>query len=234
MDIQVLASSSSGNCYRISDGKTALLLDAGISIKEIRQKLAFRLHEIDACLVTHEHGDHAKAVPDLVKAGVEVCASMGTAAALENDLSLLTKVKALQQFRVNTFDILPFDVQHDAAEPLGFLIYSTETKEKLLFATDTYYVKYTGFKGVNYYMVECNYAKDILDRNYENKLIEASFRNRLIKSHFSLENVKKFFEANDLNACREIYLMHLSAANSDTDRFKREIQELTGVPVTIC
>lgn len=62
MDIQVLASSSKGNCYRVSNGSTPLLLECGIRFKEIQQKLNFRLSEIAGCLVSHEHQDHCKAV----------------------------------------------------------------------------------------------------------------------------------------------------------------------------
>lgn len=72
IDIKAIASGSSGNCYRVSDGSTALLLDAGISIYKIQQGLDFRLSEIAGALISHEHMDHAKAVPDLAKRGVLV------------------------------------------------------------------------------------------------------------------------------------------------------------------
>ena len=52
MDIQVLASSSSGNCYCISDGSTPLLIEAGIQFKQIQQRLNFWLSEIAGLLVT--------------------------------------------------------------------------------------------------------------------------------------------------------------------------------------
>lgn len=232
MDIQVLASGSKGNCYRISDGKTSLLLECGIPIKEIKQKLNFRLCNIDACLVTHEHMDHGKAAIDLLKAGVEVFMTKGTAQAFETDCLKPTIIKSLEQFKVGTFDILPFETEHDAYEPVGYLIYSNKLKEKLLFATDTYYVKYR-FQGLNYIMVECNYASDILEANIETGTVPVPFKNRLLQSHFSLENVKKFLKANDLSQTLEIHLIHLSDANSDELRFKKEIQELTGIPVII-
>lgn len=232
MDIQVLASSSSGNCYRISDGKTSLLLECGIPFKEIQKKLSFKLHEIDGCLVTHEHLDHAKSVMELLKSGIDVYMSCGTAKSFEHDFFKTTNIKALGQFKVGTFEVLPFDVQHDAIDPLGFVLYSTVTKEKLLFATDTYYIKYQ-FPKLNYIMVECNYAIDILKANFEAGKLTAALKGRLLQSHFELSNVKKFLQANDLSKVKEIYLLHLSSGNSDEGRFKREIQELTGKPVII-
>ncbi len=232
MDIKVLASSSSGNCYRISDGHTALLLECGISIQRIREGLGFRLSEIDGCLISHEHKDHCKAAGDVIRAGIDIYLSKGTKEAIGLDGHRIKVVKALEQFRIGTFTILPFDTQHDAAEPLGYLVYSNKTKEKLLFATDTYYIKYK-FTGLTHIMVECNYASDILYSNIEKGLVPEGLKNRLLRSHFSLENVKNFLKANDLSKVQEIYLMHLSSGNSDAERFKREIQSLTGKPVYI-
>lgn len=232
MDIQILASGSSGNCYKVSDGQTSLLLECGIPFREIQKKLNFKLYEVDGCLISHEHGDHSKAIMELLKSGIDVYTSKGTAAPFENDIFKAIHVEAEKQFQVGTFDILPFDTQHDAAEPLGFILYSRVTKEKLLFATDTYYVKYR-FGSLNYIMVECNYAIDILRANSEAGKLPLALKNRLLQSHFELSNVKKFLQSNDLSKVKEIYLLHLSDGNSDEKRFKREIQELTGKPVII-
>lgn len=173
------------------------------------------------------HKDHCKAAKDVIKAGIDVYMSKGTKEAIGLDGHRIKVVKALEQFQIGTFVILPFDTQHDAAEPLGYLVYSNKTGEKLLFATDTYYIKYR-FSGLNFIMVECNYASDILYDNIEKGLVHEGLKNRLLQSHFSLENVKKFLLANDLSKVQGIYLMHLSSGNSDAERFKREVQELTG------
>ena len=82
-------------------------------------------------------------------------------------------------------------------------------------------------------MIECNYASDILYRNVENGSVPMVLKNRLLTSHFSLDNVKEFLKANDLSKVQEIWLLHLSDGNSDAERFKREIMELTGKPVYI-
>ena len=49
------ASGSRGNCYRITDGSTPLLLECGIQYKQIQKGCGFRLSEIRACLISHEH-----------------------------------------------------------------------------------------------------------------------------------------------------------------------------------
>jgi len=70
MTFTSLASSSHGNCYVVSDGKTTILLECGISFRRIKKGLGFDLSNIRACLVSHEHKDHAKSVMDFIKSGV--------------------------------------------------------------------------------------------------------------------------------------------------------------------
>lgn len=231
IDIQVLASSSRGNCYRITDGSTPLLLEAGIQFKDIQRGLNFRVSDIVGVLISHEHKDHSKAIADVMKAGIDCYMSLGTAEALNISGHRVKTITPLQQFHIGTWTILPFETQHDAKEPVGFLLVN-QAGEKLLFATDTYYVRYK-FVGLTHIMVECNYSLDILRANVEDSLVDEAQKNRLLQSHFSLANVKEFLRSNDLSQVREIHLLHLSDGNSDADRFKREIQELTGKPVYV-
>ena len=78
MEIRSLASSSKGNCYRVTDGNAPLLLECGIPIKDIQRGLDFGLSEIQGCLISHEHKDHAKALKDLSSRGIDIFASSGT------------------------------------------------------------------------------------------------------------------------------------------------------------
>ena len=133
MTFTSLASSSRGNCYVASDGETAILLECGISFRRIKKELGFDLSTIRGCLVSHEHKDHAKSVMDMIKSGIEVFASEGTAEAL--DCALITPVEAGAQFRVGSLEIMPFRTWHDAREPLGFLIYSRRDGEPSTWVT---------------------------------------------------------------------------------------------------
>lgn len=231
IDIQVLASGSRGNCYRIDDGSTPLLLECGIPYKEIQKKLKFKISDIIGCLITHEHGDHSKAIKDVIKTGIDCYMSQGTAKALNVSGHRVHIVQRKQQFKVGTWTILPFDTQHDAVEPLGFLMVN-QAGERLLYATDTYYIRYK-FSDLTHIMVECNYSMDILRSNVETGLIDKALKNRILKSHFNLEHVKEFLKVNDLSKVQQIWLIHLSDSNSDAERFKQEIQELTGKMVFI-
>jgi phosphoribosyl 1,2-cyclic phosphodiesterase len=231
IQITPFASGSTGNCYRVTDGRTPLLLECGIQYKEIQKALNFKVSEIAGCLVSHEHKDHAKAVKDIMKSGIDCYMSQGTIEALNISGHRVNAIKAKKQFKIGTWTILPFDTQHDVTEPLGFLL-ANKDGEKLLYATDTYYIRYR-FQNLTHIMIECNYSIDILKANMDAGNVPAELKNRILRSHFSLEHVKGFLKANDLSKVQEIWLLHLSDNNSDEARFKREIQELTGKMVFI-
>lgn len=233
MDIQIIASGSRGNCYRVSDGKTAVLLDAGIPYKEIQKALNFKVRDIAGVLVTHEHLDHCKAVDDLAKNGIDIYASSGTFNARNFSGHRMKVVKALNQFKIDSFTVLPFDTEHDCEEPLGFLLQSDITNEKLLYFTDTYYLKYT-FTGLTYIIGECNYSMDAIMYNVENGIIAKERVPRLLKSHMSLEHFMEFIKANDMSTVRTIYLAHMSSDNGSADKFKEAVQRQTGVEVYVC
>jgi len=230
IEITALASGSRGNCYRVTDGSTPLLLECGIPYKDIQRGLSFRVSEIAGCLISHEHQDHCKAARDIM-AGIDCYMSQGTKEALGVDGHRVKTIEAKRQLEIGTWTVLPFETQHDAAEPLGFLM-ATPDGDKLIYATDTYYIRYK-FVGLTHIMVECNYAADILRENVFTGVVPVEMKKRILRSHMSLETVKGFLRANDLSKVRQIWLLHLSDNNSDAERFKREIQELTGKEVYI-
>ncbi|MCM3396456.1 MBL fold metallo-hydrolase [Oceanobacillus profundus] len=231
IEIKTLASGSMGNCYHITDGSTPLLLECGIPFKSIRRALNFETSNLAGCLVTHEHKDHCVGLKDVARSGIDCYMSPGTAEAIGIDNHRIKKVQSKHQFEIGTWTIFPFDVQHDVSEPYGFLLVN-KVGEKLLFATDTYYIRYK-FKGLTHLLIECNYSIDILNENIATGRTHKGMKNRLIKSHFSLENVKEFLLANDLSKVQEIHLLHLSDTNSDEELFKKEIQEITGKVVYV-
>lgn len=139
----------------------------------------------------------------------------------------------MNAFTIGSFKILPFPVEHDAAEPLGFLIESLVSGERLLFFTDTYYIKFN-FKNINVLMCECNYSMDIINEKVAGEEISESHKNRVIRSHMSLETLMNFILACDISKLEKIYLLHMSDGNSDEAEFKKKIQEITGIEVEVC
>lgn len=227
MTFTSLASSSHGNCYVVSDGETAILLECGISFRRIKKGLGFDLSAIRGCLVSHEHKDHAKSVMDMIKSGVEVFASEGTAEAL--DCALITPVEAGVQFHVGSLEIMPFRTWHDAEEPLGFLIYSRVDGERLVFATDTVNLGHT-FPGVNLLALEANYDKDILSRCEK---MPEKVRYRVTNSHMEIGTLCQYLETLDLSACRTLYLLHLSNAASNEGNFIARVRRVVPANVQI-
>lgn len=226
MKIYVYASGSSGNCYRVSDGQTALLLECGIDKDRILQHINYDISGLSGCLVSHEHGDHTKAIKDIAKLGVDIYASRGTFNALGLTGYHYKPIAHGEYFSVGTFNVYPFNTQHDAAEPLGFVITSRVTRERVLFFTDTYYVKYV-FKNIDIIMGECNYSlKTLRDDLPKNR------RERLFESHMSLEHFLELLDS--YPKVKKIYLLHLSDDNSDAELFRREVARKTGAEVHIC
>ena len=230
MTFTSLASSSHGNCYVVSDGETAILLECGVSFRRIKKGLGFDLSAIRGCLVSHEHKDHAKSVMDIIKSGIEVFASEGTAEAL--DCALITPVEAGAQFRVGSLEIMPFRTWHDAREPLGFLIYSRRDGERLAFATDTVNLGHT-FPNVNLLALEANYDKDILARCDR---MPDKVKERVTNSHMEIETLCKYLQSLDLSQCRTLYLLHLSNAASNEGNFANRVRRVVPrhVEVIVC
>lgn len=229
--IQTLATGSKGNCYRIDDGSTQLLIEAGISFKQIQQGINFQTSKIEGVLISHEHLDHSKGVQGCLQRSMTIYMSAGTKSAMGLENAQIRTVKSKQQFHIGTWTVLPFDIQHDTAEPLGFLLQSG-SGDKLLFATDTYYVRYK-FTGLTHIMVECNYDQQTLDENVESGRVHPAMRKRVMQSHFGLENLLDFFAANDLSKVEEIHLLHLSDNNSNEARIQQAVARATGKMIYI-
>ncbi len=231
MEFRAYASSSKANAYTITEGQETVLVEMGLPIRELRKALGFSLAYVSFALLSHSHKDHSRSAEDVMRAGIDLYTTQGTIDALGLTGHRVHAVKAGQQFQVSGWRVVPVEAQHDDVEPLAYLIASPSGR-KLLFATDTYYL-HNSFVGLNIIAVECNYASDILRANVESGSVPWTLKNRLLHSHFSLENVKTFLKANDLSKVEAIHLLHLSSGNSDAERFREEIMELTGKPVYI-
>ena len=233
MRLKVISSNSTGNAYLLeaNNGDT-LMVECGVRFDKIKQALHFNLGKVVGCLVTHNHSDHCKAVQDVWRAGIDVYASEGCHEAMGTYGTHRAKtLVAGKATHVGPFKVMAFDIKHDAAEPLGFLINHPECGT-VLFLTDSYYSEYR-FSGLNNIIVEANYCQKILDRKVEEGMNPKFLRDRVITSHMNIETCKDLLRANDLSQVNNIVLIHLSDGNSDAERFKREVQEVTGKTVHV-
>ena len=211
-----LASSSKGNAYIIDDSKTKLLLECGVTFKRLRELTEHKVSDISACLISHEHKDHSRCVKDIILSGIPVYSSYGTAEAL--GLDTVNVIEEKEMVTIGTFDIMPFMVFHDAAEPMGFLIRSRETNKRLLFATDTAGINYE-FARLNIIALECNYLKEILQKSEH---LPEKVRYRIQNSHMEANEAARYITTLDLSCLEKVYLLHLSDACSN----ERIIEEI--------
>lgn len=233
MRLRVIHSNSQGNAYILYSEQEALLIEAGVNFKKIQQALRFNLRKVVGCLVTHEHGDHSVAVPNLLKAGISVYATNGTHTALGTATHYRSKkVQAGVQFNVGSFTVMPFDVKHDVAEPVGFLIHHKECG-MVLFMTDTYMNEFEFQHQLHNVIIEANYSQAIADARVAAGEDPKFLRDRTIVSHMSLDTCKGVLRAQDLSQVNNIVLIHLSDRTSDHNQFKREVAEATGKTVHI-
>lgn len=226
--IKVLDSGSKGNCYIVQADEETLIIELGITFKEILKGLNFDLKNIVGCLVTHAHSDHARSLKDALKYNLNIYCNSEVAETVEHNRRI-NIIKPLKKFKVGNFTILPFDCQHanndgSKCENTGFLIYH-KSLGKVLFATDTYYLKYN-FRDLNHILIECNYDEEELDNL-------PSYRSRILKSHMSLQTLKATLKAWNLEKTKNITLIHLSNSNANPEKLKEEIQKSTGCIVNI-
>jgi phosphoribosyl 1,2-cyclic phosphodiesterase len=228
LTIDVLASGSSGNAYLVSDGVSNILLDAGISLEKIHKRSGFK--RIDIALISHKHLDHSKAIPELLKSGTPTFMPISMAREIKNHNAYSADgTTYTPHINEGDFVIKEFELQHDVPT-LGYALYHLTLDKTIVYITDSAYTKYK-FNNVTHWLLECNHARDILDENVASGTLNQSLRNRIVQNHMNIDTAKDILRVNDLSKTEAIYLLHLSNDNSDAERFKREVQELTGKAV---
>lgn len=226
MKLTVLSSGSEANGYILQNESEAIVIECGCSLARCEEALGYNMSKVAGCLISHEHGDHARFAAKYVKR-MPLFATQGTldSLRLENG-SNATAMPLKTTMQIGGFKVMAFATQHDAIQPCGFLIKHPDMG-LLLFATDTYYLRYT-FQGLNYIMIECNYDKHILDDNTRNGIVPMAVRERVLRSHMSVADCIKALKANDLSQVRAIMLLHLSGNNSNADNFLQRVKRNTG------
>lgn len=228
MELKVLGSSSSGNCYFLENDKEILILECGIPISKITKALGNNFNKVVGCLVTHLHKDHSKSIKELVAYGVDVYASGPTYEEFEHHRAKV--IKSMESFSIGGFNILPFDIVHDVQEPLGFLISHSQIG-KLLFATDTAKINYS-FNGLNHVLIECNFSDEIINNNVEKHGLPAYRMKRVKKTHMSLYNCMEFVRKHAYGS-ENVVLLHLSEGNSNAEQFEALAKQETKANVFI-
>ncbi len=128
MKISALASGSNGNCFYINNGDSSIIVDSGISCKQVEKRLNYLgedPNKIKGIFVTHEHHDHVKGVDVLSrKYNIPIFATRGT---INNSLvcsneELINEIKNDEIIKLAGLEIEAFSKPHDAADPVSFAI----------------------------------------------------------------------------------------------------------------
>lgn len=232
IDIKSLASSSQGNAYLLDDGRSLLLLEAGINIDRIRKGSGYRLPDIAGCLISHEHHDHGGYAKQIMDKGIDIYTSKGTANALNLAGHRLNIMEAFGIYKIGGWQVTGFYTNHNAAEPFGFLIRSLVTGEKVLFFIDTYEMDFK-FEGLDYIMAGVDYDEPSLQESCDNNEVDVFQLDHVHDNHMSLGKFKFWLLQNNLSTVQQIWVLHLSKTNADRARFKKEIQRFSGKEVII-
>lgn len=215
------ASGSSGNCGLLMGGGVSLLVDAGISLKQIRACLAdegLELGDLNGVLVTHEHSDHVAALAMLSKyTNLPMFMSGGTARALLRQIKCreesLRTMEAGVPLDLGELRVNAFETSHDAAEPFGFRV-EGETGT-LAIVTDLGYVSRSvreAAEGCTAAVVEANYDSDMLrcgpyPLNLKRR-IQGNF------GHLDNRDAAEFCACLAEKGAKQLLLAHLSKENN--------------------
>lgn len=217
-----LASGSSGNCHVVSDGKSYILIDAGLSGKEIEKRL--KEVEVDpknlsAIIVSHEHSDHISGVGILSRRyNIPIYANDGTWTGMISKIGKIAEdniqcFTSNENFHIGEFNIRPYSISHDANDPVGFSI--ERNGKKISIATDLGYI-------TDEIMEE---ARDsnlvILESNHDEEMLKAgsypySLKRRVLSNigHLSNEAAGNAIVSLVNKNVGSILLAHLSLENN--------------------
>jgi len=232
MRFTVLGSGSTGNAVLISSENTNVLVDAGMSAREILRRLGevgVGHDRLDGILITHEHGDHAGGLRVLMSSvDCPVFISRptedsyyDTRAGGQNGDSESSKrraalkdrtveIESTREFRIGDIDFEPFSVPHDAADNFGFAAKKDGVKVATLMdfghITDLIKEKLAGCDAI---VVESNHSRDML-RACSVYTWELKQRIMSRTGHLSNEDLSDWLQNDFDGSARHVVLAHLS------------------------
>jgi phosphoribosyl 1,2-cyclic phosphodiesterase len=230
----VLASGSTGNAFYVETDRNSLLVDAGLSGKQMEQlfkQIERDMKQLSGILVTHEHSDHIKGLGVIArKYKLPIYANEKTWKAMEG---LIGDIPTEQKFvfqmgTVKTFgdlDVESFGVSHDAAEPM-FYVFHHEGK-KLVLITDTGYVsdRMKGIiKNADVFVFESNHDVEMLRMGH----YPWNIKRRILSDVGHVSNEDAGLALADVigEKTKRIYLAHLSQDNNMKDLARMSVTQV--------
>jgi len=192
-EVTILASGSSGNASLVRSESVTLLVDAGLSARQLTERLSqcsVSASDIEAILITHEHSDHVKGLPQWCKQhNTPIYCNRHTSTLLREKMPLHQKWNLFEtgaSFALNDLTAQSFSIPHDAVDPVGFVL-----REKDLsfgFATDLGYATrlvIDSLQGLDGLLLEANYDEELLQQDSKRPW---SVKQRIASRHGHLSN----------------------------------------------
>ena len=230
--LTILGSGSSGNCAYVETDECRVLIDAGFSLRQIRQRLASigRAPEnLTAILVTHEHSDHVQSLPLLSgKLGIPIYANCPTHEAVEHQYQVRLPSRLFAtgaSFELGDIIVETFSVPHDAQDPVGYLLRTSAGN--IGFLTDLGHTTRLVLERVRPAHVL------VLEANHDVKMLQDcptrpwSLKQRILGRHGHLSNDAAADAAEQIMSSdlRHLYLGHLSRECNRPELAHRVVSE---------
>ncbi len=204
----MVSSSSKGNAAFIYSERTLIQVDMGVTLNALKKAISltpYRLEDIQALLITHEHSDHIKglSLSCYKRLKIDTYAGEGT---LKEPTHI---VEEESSFDIGDFTVIPIRTSHDAKHPLGFVF--IQGKEKLVYMTDTGYIPEESLpymENANFYIVESNHDLEMLRESNRPLILKKRIHSK--HGHLSNEESARYFADLVGEKTKEITLAHLS------------------------
>lgn len=221
LSLDVLGSSSKGNCYILQNNDTRIMLDCGVDHQKILDK--YPTCKFDGILITHCHQDHCKGLKKLKNyINCKVYSNDETIEILPILETNKKTVNENESFKIGSFTILPFLIEHDVKN-FGYLIKDNISHHKLVYITDCGTIPNYQFKDIDTFLIEANYNEDWLKDKEELEIKEA--RNLSGKGHLSVQQTTKFLQDNINYNTKYVILGHISSNCKDYIKMQEFVSE---------
>ena len=225
MTVCTLASSSSGNCAVVSQNDTHILIDAGISLRRIRdglRRIDLTPDRLECVLVTHEHSDHISGIGMLTKYHKTpvFCsrgASSGICCVYPDAGPFINGFEPCTALNLGSITVTSFRTSHDARDSVGYIFEASG--KKLVYATDLGCLTQEvldAVTGADAAIIEANHDCEMLDNGTYPSFLKKRIRSK--SGHLSNDDSAHFAAHLAASGSRKILLAHLSRENNTPER----------------
>ena len=229
-----LGSGSSGNALLVESGDTRVLLDCGFGVEVVTERLGragYDPADLDAILVTHEHGDHAGGAASVAERfELPVYLTRGTFSALASEGHAVTRrvfIDPYTPFSIGAIEVRPYTVPHDAREPVQFVL--SDGAVRLGVLTDAGHPTrhiVEALSGVDALVLECNYDLDMLRGGPYPRWLKDRIGGPL--GHLANLASAEIVQAMDRGNLKHVIAAHLSRQNNTPELARAALADALG------